>query len=79
MGINGYQYINDSYHCMVCDDECTSSSCDGGARILPWVQDLDFDNDSGTTLIFQHVGTGVYSSPCSIGVSNLSIGVSNLT
>ena len=45
MGINGYQYINDNYHCMVCDDECTSSACDGGARILPWVQDMDFDDD----------------------------------
>ena len=45
MGINGYQYINDNYHCMICDDECTSSSCDEGERILPWVQDLDFNDD----------------------------------
>ncbi len=45
MGLNGYQYINDDYSCMVCDDQCTSSTCDDGARILPWVQDLDFDNN----------------------------------
>ena len=48
MGINGYQYINDNYSCMICDDQCTSSTCDSGARTLPWVQDLDFDhNDIG--------------------------------
>ena len=46
MGINGLQYINDSYDCMICDDSCTSSTCDDGARILPWVQDLDFNDDS---------------------------------
>ena len=45
VGINGYQYINDDYSCMICDDLCTSSTCDDGARILPWVQDLDFNND----------------------------------
>jgi len=45
MGINGLQYIDDSYTCMICDEECTSSTCDGGPRILPWVQDLDFDGD----------------------------------
>ena len=30
---------------MICNDLCTSSTCDAGARILPWVQDLDFDLD----------------------------------
>ena len=55
MGINGFQYIDDpscdtpdnnscTYHCMICDtpDEC--SSCDE-VRILPWVQDLDDDDN----------------------------------
>ena len=41
MGINGYQYINDSVDCMICSEECTSSTCDEGPRILPWTQDLD--------------------------------------
>ena len=41
MGINGYQYINDSVNCMICNDECTSSTCDDGPRILPWTQDYD--------------------------------------
>ena len=41
IGINGYQYIDDSISCMICTDECTSSTCDSGPRILPWVQDYD--------------------------------------
>jgi len=41
MGINGYQYIDDSIDCMICNDECTSSSCDSGPRVLPWAQDYD--------------------------------------
>ena len=41
MGVNGFQYINDSIHCMICDDECTSSTCAAGPRILPWSQDQD--------------------------------------
>ena len=41
MGINGFQYINDSYSCMICNDSCTSSTCDDGPRILPWTQDYD--------------------------------------
>lgn len=45
MGANGYQYINDAYGCMICDDSCTSSTCDSGPRILPWTQDLDSDGD----------------------------------
>ena len=40
-GINGYQYIDDSIDCMMCTDECTSSTCDSGPRILPWTQDYD--------------------------------------
>jgi len=43
MGINGYQYINDSVGCMICDDSCSSSTCDSGPRTLPWTQ----DNDNG--------------------------------
>ena len=41
MGINGYQYIDDSINCMICNDECTSSTCDEGPRVLSWTQDLD--------------------------------------
>ena len=41
MGINGYQYIEDSLDCMICSNECTSSSCNTGPRILPWTQDYD--------------------------------------
>ena len=41
MGINGYQYIEDSVDCMICSDECSSSTCDNGPRILPWSQDYD--------------------------------------
>ena len=41
MGINGYQYIDDSVDCMICADACTSSTCDAGPRILPWAQDYD--------------------------------------
>ncbi len=41
MGMNGFQYINDSYGCMVCDETCTSSTCDEGPRTLPWTQDYD--------------------------------------
>ena len=41
MGINGYQYINDTVGCMICDDSCSSSTCDAGPRILPWTQDND--------------------------------------
>ena len=44
VGMNGFQYIDNDYHCMICDtpDEC--SSCDV-ERILPWVQDLDDDDN----------------------------------
>ena len=44
MGINGFQYLDNDYHCMICDtpDEC--SSCDE-ERELPWVQDLDDDDN----------------------------------
>ena len=41
MGINGYQYIEDSLGCMICDESCTSSTCDEGPRVLPWAQDYD--------------------------------------
>ena len=42
IGINGFQYINDSYSCMICDDECTTC---GEPRILPWTQDIDENED----------------------------------
>ena len=41
MGINGFQYISDSIDCMICNDECLSSTCSSGPRILPWAQDYD--------------------------------------
>ena len=46
VGINGFQYLDNDYHCMICDtpDEC--SSCDE-ERILPWVQDIDDDDGDG--------------------------------
>ncbi|MDP6571106.1 MAG: hypothetical protein QGF57_07705 [Candidatus Marinimicrobia bacterium] len=46
VGINGFQYLDNDYHCMVCDapDEC--SNCDD-IRIIPWVQDLDDDDGDG--------------------------------
>ena len=35
VGVNGYAYINNDYHCMICDtpDECSNCSEE---RILPW-------------------------------------------
>lgn len=52
MGMNGFQYIDDSNSCMLCDASCTSSTCDAGPRILPWTQDFDdgfncLDNNVG--------------------------------
>ena len=45
IGINGFQYFDNDFHCMICDtlDEC--SNCDQ-ERILPWVQDLDDDDNN---------------------------------
>jgi len=40
MGINGFQYINDSYTCMICETPDNCSSCDE-IRTLPWAQDTD--------------------------------------
>lgn len=40
MGMNGFQYINDSYGCMVCEDVNACSNCDS-IRQLPWTQDID--------------------------------------
>ena len=41
MGINGFQYIEDSVDCMICNDECTSNTCSLGPRVLSWAQDYD--------------------------------------
>ena len=41
MGVNGYPYINDSVDCMICNSNCTSSTCSDGPRYLPWSQDYD--------------------------------------
>ena len=41
MGINGYQYIDDSVDCMIRAEDCTSFTCDNGPRSLPWTQDYD--------------------------------------
>ena len=40
MGINGYQYINDSYSCMICDEPDECSNCEN-VYTIPWAQDLD--------------------------------------
>ena len=52
MGVNGFQYINDSVNCMICDDTCESSTCDDGPRILPWTQ----DNDDGVNCQNDNLG-----------------------
>ena len=40
MGVNGFDYINDSYSCMICDDPDSCSNCNN-VNIIPWAQDLD--------------------------------------
>ena len=40
MGINGYNYINDSYSCMICDNPEDCSNCDD-INPISWSQDLD--------------------------------------
>tara|TARA_B100000945_G_C20229616_1_gene524642 strand:- start:224 stop:574 length:351 start_codon:yes stop_codon:yes gene_type:complete len=44
--MNGYQYIDNDLHCMICDtpDQCSNCSEE---RILPWTQDIDDDNNDG--------------------------------
>ena len=42
MGINGFQYLDNDYHCMICDTPEECSSCDE-ERVLPWTQDIDDD------------------------------------
>ena len=44
MGINGFQYLDNDYHCMICDTPDDCSSCEE-ERVLPWVQDLDDDDN----------------------------------
>ena len=44
IGINGFQYLDSDYHCMICDTPEECSSCDE-ERVLPWVQDLDDDDN----------------------------------
>ena len=39
MGVNGYAYISNDYHCMICDTPNECSNCEN-IRILPWVQDI---------------------------------------
>ena len=41
MGVNGYAYIDNDYHCMVCDTPDSCSSC-AEIRVVPWVQDVQF-------------------------------------
>jgi len=42
MGMNGFQYINDSNSCMLCDQPELCSSCED-TRHLPWTQ--EYGND----------------------------------
>ena len=44
IGVNGFQYIDNDYSCMICDVPEDCSSCDE-IRYLPWVQDLDDDDN----------------------------------
>tara|TARA_Y100001960_G_scaffold266972_1_gene290968 strand:- start:2347 stop:2730 length:384 start_codon:yes stop_codon:yes gene_type:complete len=44
VGINGKQYEEDSYTCMICDPDATCNNCEG-PRILPWTQDIDEDEN----------------------------------
>ena len=48
MGVNGYAYISNDYHCMICDNPNSCSNCDD-IRILPWVQDLPFTFNTDDT------------------------------
>ena len=45
IGINGFQYLDNDYQCMICDAPEECSSCDG-IRTLPWVQDIDDDDNN---------------------------------
>ncbi|MAV65112.1 MAG: hypothetical protein CMG00_07985 [Candidatus Marinimicrobia bacterium] len=40
MGINGYQYIDDSYSCMICDNLEACTNCEQ-VNTIPWAQDYD--------------------------------------
>ncbi len=40
MGINGYNYIDDSYSCMICNNPDECSNCEA-VHTIPWAQDLD--------------------------------------
>ena len=41
IGVNGYAYISNDYHCMICDTPENCSNCDD-IRVVPWVQDVPF-------------------------------------
>ena len=40
MGMNGFQYLEDSNSCMLCDQPDLCDGCDS-TRPLPWTQDYD--------------------------------------
>ena len=40
MGINGYNYIEDSYSCMICDEPDDCSNCEN-VHTIPWAQEYD--------------------------------------
>ncbi|MBC8310899.1 MAG: hypothetical protein H8E72_01200 [Candidatus Marinimicrobia bacterium] len=40
MGMNGFQYLDDSNVCMMCSDPDLCSNCED-TRHLPWTQDFD--------------------------------------
>ena len=45
IGINGFQYLDNNYDCMICNAPEECSNCES-ERILPWVQDIpDSDNN----------------------------------
>lgn len=60
MGMNGFQYINDSNGCMMCDQPDLCSNCEE-TRHLPWTQDYGNDIwDEGEAFTDEGDGNGEY-------------------
>ena len=60
MGMNGFQYINDSNGCMMCNQPDLCSNCEE-TRHLPWTQDYGNDIwDEGEAFTDEGDGNGEY-------------------
>ena len=69
MGINGYAYVDNDYHCMICDEPEECNSCDN-IRVLPWVQDVPFSFSDGIYFSLLDLLLGLKSSvPCNSTIS----------